>query len=58
MMQKTGMPNGVSGVGYAEAHVGDLANGAFAQQRLLSNAPCDVRESDLELLYRQAISYW
>jgi hydroxyacid-oxoacid transhydrogenase len=58
MMQKTGMPNGVSGVGYAEAHVRDLAKGAFAQQRLLSNAPCDVTESDLKALYRQAMSYW
>jgi len=58
MMKKTGMPNGVSGVGYAQAHVGELANGAFAQQRLLSNAPCDVKESDLKLLYQQAMSYW
>ena len=58
MMKKTGMPNGVSGVGYAQTHVGELANGAFAQQRLLSNAPCDVKESDLKLLYQQAMSYW
>lgn len=58
MMQITGMPNGVSGVGYAESHVGDLATGAFAQQRLLSNAPCDVHESDLKMLYQQAMTYW
>jgi len=58
MMQITGMPNGVSGVGYAESHVDDLAIGAFAQQRLLSNAPCDVHESDLKLLYQQAMNYW
>jgi alcohol dehydrogenase class IV len=58
MMQETGMPNGVSGVGYAESHVEDLARGAFAQQRLLTNAPCDVNESDLKLLYQQAMTYW
>ena len=58
MMQKTDMPNGVAGIGYSDSHVADLASGAFAQQRLLSNAPCDVRESDLELLYRQAMNYW
>ena len=58
MMQITGMPNGVSGVGYAESHVGALATGAFAQQRLLSNAPCDVHESDLKMLYQQAMTYW
>jgi len=58
MMQETDMPNGIAGVGYTDSDVGDLASGAFAQQRLLSNAPCDVQEVDLELLYRQAMSYW
>jgi hydroxyacid-oxoacid transhydrogenase len=58
MMHKTGMPNGVSGVGYTESNIDDLASGAFAQQRLLSNAPCNVHENDLKSIYRQAMTYW
>ena len=58
MMQKTDMPNGISEVGYADSNIDDLASGAFAQQLLLSNAPCDVHKGDLKLLYRQAITYW
>lgn len=58
MMQQTNMPNGIAGVGYAQSNIDDLVSGAFAQQRLLSNAPCDVNQSDLKSLYQQAMSYW
>lgn len=58
MMQQTNMPNGIAGVGYAESNVDDLVSGAFAQQRLLSNAPCQVHKNDLKRLYQDAISYW
>ncbi|MXW47093.1 MAG: iron-containing alcohol dehydrogenase [Gammaproteobacteria bacterium] len=58
MMKATGIPNGISGVGYDENDIGQLAQGAFMQQRLLSNAPCEVSEEDLENMYTQAIRYW
>jgi alcohol dehydrogenase class IV len=58
LMRTTGIPNGVSGVGYGEGDVAALSEGAFAQQRLLTNAPRDVSRSDLERLFRGAMQYW
>jgi hydroxyacid-oxoacid transhydrogenase len=58
MMQATGIPNGVGAVGYGEADVADLTQGAWAQQRLLTNAPRAVSQSDLSQLYRSAMRYW
>jgi alcohol dehydrogenase class IV len=58
MMRITAMPNGVAGVGYDEGDVPALASGAFAQQRLLGNAPKAVSENDLRSIYRQALHYW
>jgi alcohol dehydrogenase class IV len=58
MMKATGIPNGVGGVGYGEADVAALTKGAWAQQRLITNAPREVSESDLGTLYRGAMRYW
>jgi hydroxyacid-oxoacid transhydrogenase len=58
MMRNTDIPNGISGVGYGEADIPALARGAFAQQRLLNNAPIDVSDETLRSLYRSALAYW
>jgi len=58
MMKATDIPNGVGGVGYFEGDVAALTKGAWAQQRLLTNAPRAVSESDLSQLYRDAMRYW
>lgn len=58
LMRETGMPNGISGVGYGESDIHALAAGAFPQQRVLTNSPCDVSEDDLRGLYRRALRYW
>ena len=58
MMKATGIPNGVGGVGYFDADVAALTKGAWAQQRLLTNAPRDISQSDLSQLYRGAMRYW
>jgi alcohol dehydrogenase class IV len=58
LMRATGIPNGVSGVGYGEADVDALSDGAFAQQRLLTNAPREVGRDDLRRLFRGAMQYW
>lgn len=58
MMRATGIPNGVGGVGYSYADVAALTKGAWAQQRLLTNAPRDISEGDLSKLYRDAMRYW
>jgi hydroxyacid-oxoacid transhydrogenase len=58
LMKATGMPNGLEGIGYTEADVGELAKGAFPQHRLLKNAPCDITLEDLSAIYRDALRYW
>jgi len=58
MMKATDIPNGVGGVGYGDGDVADLTKGAWAQQRLLTNAPRAVSQSDLSQLYRDAMRYW
>jgi hydroxyacid-oxoacid transhydrogenase len=58
LMRDTGIPNGVSGVGYGEGDVAALSEGAFAQQRLLTNAPRNIGRGDLERLFRGAMRYW
>lgn len=58
MMKATGIPNGIGGVGYGEADVEALTKGAWAQQRLLTNAPREIVQDDLRNLYRGGMSYW
>jgi alcohol dehydrogenase class IV len=58
IMRAVGMPNGLSAVGYAEADCAKLAEGAWAQQRLLQNAPIETDESRLAQMFKDAVSYW
>lgn len=58
MMRDTDMPNGISALGYGDGDITALAEGAYAQQRILSNSPLPVSEDDLQALYRGAHSYW
>jgi hydroxyacid-oxoacid transhydrogenase len=58
LMRDTDLPNGIAGLGYDAADVPALAEGAYAQQRLLGMAPRSVSRSDLEGLYRDALRYW
>ncbi|HTO95968.1 MAG TPA: hydroxyacid-oxoacid transhydrogenase [Myxococcales bacterium] len=58
LMQRTRIPNGLSGVGYAEGDVSELTKGAIVQQRLLGNAPRQVGEAELAGLFRGALRYW
>jgi hydroxyacid-oxoacid transhydrogenase len=58
LMRETGLPSGIAALGYGEADVPDLAEGAFAQQRPLVMAPRSVSRLDLEGMYRDAMRYW
>jgi hydroxyacid-oxoacid transhydrogenase len=58
MMRATGLPNGLSALGYGEADIPGLVTGASAQQRLLTIAPRPVSDEDLRGLYRDAMRYW
>ena len=58
LMRATAMPNGLGGVGYASADLDALTEGAFAQQRLLQNAPRPVDRAHLRGLFADALAYW
>ena len=58
LMRATALPSGIAALGYSDADVPALAEGAFAQQRPLAMAPRGVSKLDLEAIYRDAMHYW
>ncbi|HTD36600.1 MAG TPA: hydroxyacid-oxoacid transhydrogenase [Candidatus Limnocylindrales bacterium] len=58
LMRATEMPNGLRALGYAESDVPSLVAGAYAQQRLLANAPRHVGEEELGALFADAMTVW
>lgn len=58
LMRKTGMPNGLGGVGFRAEDVGRLADSSIRQQRAIQNAPRVANLSDLNSIYNAALSYW
>ena len=57
-MRDIGLPDGIGGVGYTEADVPALAEGAMRQQRLLATAPRPVTEDDLGRILTRSIALW
>ncbi len=57
-MRATGMPNGLSALGFAESDLDALASGAEPQYRVIRNAPLDVDRDALKGLFRAALRYW
>ncbi len=58
IMRDVGMPGGLAEVGYSRADASSLAEGAWPQQRLLSNAPVEVDKALLTTAFEQALTYW
>jgi alcohol dehydrogenase class IV len=58
MMAATGIPNGLSGLGYREEDVPALTAGAIVQTRLVDNAPRPIDAADLGALFHSALSCW
>jgi alcohol dehydrogenase class IV len=58
LMRACGMPSGLAAVGYGPADVAELTRGAHAQQRLLTNAPCEMSPNVLDALFGAAMRYW
>ena len=57
LMRQTSMPLGLAQVGYGEGDLDALTDGAFAQQRLLRNAPRPIERPVLRDLFRAALAY-
>ncbi|MEA2688469.1 MAG: hydroxyacid-oxoacid transhydrogenase [Candidatus Eremiobacteraeota bacterium] len=58
LMRATAMPNGLRALGYTHADIPALVGGAYAQQRLLANAPRRVGEEELAALFAGAMTVW
>jgi alcohol dehydrogenase class IV len=58
LMREIGLPNGIGAVGFGEADIDDLVDGALKQQRLLATAPRPVSEVDLADIFRQSVELW
>jgi hydroxyacid-oxoacid transhydrogenase len=58
MMHRTGMPNGLSAVGFSEANVDDLVTGTLPQQRVTKLAPRPAGPEELRQLFLGAMRYW
>jgi hydroxyacid-oxoacid transhydrogenase len=58
MMKATGMPNGISGVGYGRSDVAALTEGTIVQRRLLDNAPLPVDRELLAELFADSLICW
>ncbi len=58
MMRDTGIPNGLSGVGYSMSDLDALTDRSFAQKRLIDNGPLPVARNELKELFHDAMRYW
>ena len=58
LMRDIGIPGGIGAVGFTEADVPDLVDGALKQQRLLATAPKEVTADDLDGILTRSVSLW
>ena len=58
LMSDIEIPNGIGAVGFGEADVDDLVDGALKQQRLLATSPRPVEADDLAGIFRRSIELW
>ena len=58
LMRDTGIPNGLTAVGYTERDIPTLVEGTLKQPRLLAGAPRSVGAADLAWILRDAMQYW
>jgi hydroxyacid-oxoacid transhydrogenase len=58
LMRKTGMPNGLSAVGFTSEDVDALAAGTLPQHRVTKLSPRPADADDLKQLFLGAMKYW
>ena len=58
MMRDTGIPNGLSGVGYSNKDLDALTEKSYPQKRLIDNGPIPISREELKDIFRDAMSYW
>jgi hydroxyacid-oxoacid transhydrogenase len=58
LMKKTGMPNGLSAVGYTSKDVDKMVEGTLPQRRVLNISPRPVTADDLKALFLDSMTCW
>jgi hydroxyacid-oxoacid transhydrogenase len=58
LMRATGIPNGLSALGYGEADIEALTDRTLPQKRLLDIAPQEISRDDLNNLFADSMRYW
>jgi len=58
LMKATGMPNGLTALGYTPEDVPSLVEGSVVQRRLMDNAPISVDKSSLTALFADSLTLW
>ncbi len=57
LMKKTGVPNGLGGIGFVAEDVSALAASTARQVRAIANSPRETNLVDIENIYAAAMSY-
>jgi len=58
LMRKTGMPNGLAAVGYAESDVERLVDGTLPQHRVTKLCPRPFTREDLRRVFLDSLTLW
>ncbi len=58
LMQKTGIPNGLSAVGYGPEDINKLVEGTLPQQRVTQLSPRPAKTEDLKQLFLESLTCW
>lgn len=58
LMRDTDIPNGLSALGYGEADLNSIVDGALKQQRLLACSPRSVAADDLSAIVLASMEHW
>ena len=58
LMRETGMPNGLTAVGFTEADVDTLVEGTLPQQRVTRLSPRPFTPDDLRQMFLDSLTYW
>jgi len=58
MMKEVKMPSGIKELGYTKENIPEIITRAIKQQRLLSIAPKNVNENDLQNILSQSMENW
>ena len=58
LMQQTGVPNGLSAIGFIDADIPALVEGTLPQHRVTKLSPRPANRADLTALFTNAMRYW